>query len=115
MEIPVKIPAEIIPIPDFQGGEETEPVFKEPVLDPYPPFVPPEPVPKPPLVLRKKGKAPPPPQIRPYPWQPTPMPPLDLQPPLLLPEPEFVPPPLELAMASYLLKLFSELIHALLQ
>jgi hypothetical protein len=84
VEIPVKIPAELIPIPEFSGDEEKEPVFVEPKMDPFPPFEPPEPLPKPELVLKKKGKAPAQPQIRPYPWQPTPMPPLDLQPPLLV-------------------------------
>jgi len=95
VEIPLRIPAELIPIPDFLGDEQKEPLYVEPVLEVVPPFEAPVPQPKPPLILPKKRKDPLPPSIRPYPPHPIPMPPLILEPPLQSPDPVFVPPNLE--------------------
>ena len=95
VEIPLKIPAEILEIPEFLDEEEKQAAYIDPPLEPHPAFEPPEPAPYPPLALKRKPPPPHPPRITPYSWKPVCTDPLDIQPPLLLPDPEFVAPELE--------------------
>lgn len=92
VELPVRIPAEPLAIPEFNGQAEEEPEYEEPVLEDTPRFEPPDPAPAPQLVLPNAPKDPPRPQPRPYPWQPVKLPAFDLPPLVLLPGCPALPP-----------------------
>jgi len=53
VEIPLKIPAEILDIPEFLDEEEKEAAYVDPPLEPHPAFEPPEPAPHPQLALKR--------------------------------------------------------------